>query len=231
MCSSQAGNNDKPVAQEFPTFHDVLETDEEWKNLSETDLIKAAERKAERSRVLLRRSPKPKFITDHVVADEDELASPKEMAALTGMPQIHQERTVVIRNRTSTSFQSGGAYEHQWQISWKHSENWTNPITGYISGADPLTCVNLKFDTKEEAIEYAERYGWKYEITAPVSHTIREPGWREYGHNFLPQSVRNVLDEEGPKTQYFKNSNYGASHFSMPLKYHGDGEVTQHGGE
>jgi hypothetical protein len=38
-----------------------------------------------------------------------------------------------------------------------------------------------------------------------------------------------IVTEQGPKNVIFNNSHYGGSHFFMPLKYHGDGEVEQHG--
>jgi NADH dehydrogenase (ubiquinone) Fe-S protein 4 len=38
--------------------------------------------------------------------------------------------------------QSGFAQAKQWQITWKNSERWSNPVMGWTSTADPLS--NLK---------------------------------------------------------------------------------------
>lgn len=37
------------------------------------------------------------------------------------------------------------------------------------------------------------------------------------------------LKKDGMKNTIFANPGYGKSQFFMPLKYHGDGEVAQHG--
>ena len=50
-----------------------------------------------------------------------------------------------------------------------------------------------------------------------------------YADNFLPQKVIQKLNEEGLKNKIFHNPGYGKSNWFMPLKFHGDGEVIQHG--
>ena len=34
---------------------------------------------------------------------------------------------------------------------------------------------------------------WKYEVKSEVSEDVKELGWRNYGHNFLPAKVWNCL--------------------------------------
>ena len=36
-----------------------------------------------------------------------------------------------------------------------------NPLMGWTSSADPMSNVRLSFDSKEEAIAFADRNGWK----------------------------------------------------------------------
>jgi hypothetical protein len=38
-----------------------------------------------------------------------------------------------------------------------------------------------------------------------------------------------LLKEQGAKNVVFKSSGFGNSNWFMPLKFHGDGEVEQHG--
>lgn len=38
-----------------------------------------------------------------------------------------------------------------------------------------------------------------------------------------------IIAKEGHKTKLFASPGYGNSNFFMPLKYHGNGEVIQHG--
>jgi hypothetical protein len=49
----------------------------------------------------------------------------------------------------------------------------------------------LSFDTKEDAIAFAERNGWKYEVLAASSShsSMQPPGTNKYKHNFLSRNV------------------------------------------
>lgn len=53
---------------------------------------------------------------------------------------------------------------------------WENPLMGWTSTGDPYHSVgeaSLNFDSKERAVEFAEKYGWQYTVRAtyhlPVS--------------------------------------------------------------
>lgn len=228
---SSTENSDAVVEtkKKIPTYYDPIASVDRT-SLSREEQVKLGEYKAERTRVLTRKSVKPRSITDYAVGDYEPMPeNPAELAALSGMPDEHQNRTVIIRNRYTTSFSSGDSFSHQWQISWKPQEKWSNPLTGWTSGADPLAYLTLYFDTKEEAIQHAERNGWKYDVMPEASDDVKELGWRAYEHNFLSQRVRSILISESKKPVHFKNPHYGKSGWFMPLKYHGDGEVTQHG--
>lgn len=90
----------------------------------------------------------------------------------------------------------------------------------------------LTFDSVEEAIAFAERNGWKYDVkkkTHKEDPDIDHSKKSQYSHNFLPQRALAQMKEEGPKTKIWEVPSFGESHFVMPLRYHGDGEVTQHG--
>lgn len=228
-CFSSVDSDVVQAKTKIPTYSDPIAT-VDMKSLTYEEQLKMAEYKAEKTRVLTRKSAKPRSLTDYATGDYDPLPeNPAELAALSGMPAEHQNRTVIIRNRYSSSFSSGDSYAHQWQISWKPDQKWSNPLTGWTSGADPLGYLTLYFDSREEAIQHAERNGWKYEVTGEVSDDVMEPGWRAYEHNFLNQRVRKILISEGKKPVHFNNPHYGESGWFMPLKYHGDGEVIQHG--
>jgi NADH dehydrogenase (ubiquinone) Fe-S protein 4 len=71
----------------------------------------------------------------------------QEMAVLSGMPGDHASRTVVIAPRFLKSVQSGQRHAYQWQLAWKTTERWSNPLMGWTSTADPLSnhrvCFNL----------------------------------------------------------------------------------------
>jgi hypothetical protein len=116
------------------------------------------------------------------------------MAALSGMPADQAKRVVVIAQRPLKSLQSGQRLSHQWQITWKHTERWSNPLMGWTSTADPMSNVKLNFDTKDSAIAFAERNGWKFEIENPTSKSNTPAGTYLYKHNFLDKRVRILLN-------------------------------------
>lgn len=155
--------------------------------------------------------------------------NPIETAVFNGMPADQASRTVVIAPRINKTLQSGGAVNHLWQISWKNQERWSNPLMGWTSTADPMSNLKLTFDSEAEAVAFAEKNGWKYETRAPCAETTVEPGTFSYSHNFLPKKVMAKVRAEGPRTKQFSFSKAGRSHWFMPLKYAGDGEVEQHG--
>ena len=50
---------------------------------------------------------------------------------------------VVIQPRYFKTVQSGTKYAHQWQIRWKTSVKWRNPLMGWTSSADPMGNVQV----------------------------------------------------------------------------------------
>lgn len=89
--------------------------------------------------------------------------------------------------------------------------------------------LQLNFDSKEEAIAFAEKNGWKFEVQAATSESNRPQGYTHYKHNFLTKRVAKQLAIDGHSSREYDQPGFGASQFFMPLKYHGDGEVAQHG--
>jgi len=201
------------------------------KVVTDPTVLKAGALKVEKFRKFNEQSASPKSLTQ-VLGTGIELHVPKnisEVAVLSEMPREQAERTVVIGQRINKSLQSGTKFVNQWQITWKNQERWSNPLMGWTSTADPMSNVKLTFDTREEAEHFAMKNGWKAEVLQPSSKGTVEPGSYLYKHNFLSKKISMAVKKEGQKYQGFANPNYGASHFFMPLKYHGNGEVVQHG--
>ncbi len=83
-----------------------------------------------------------------------ELHVPKnltEVAALSGVPAEQAKRTVIITQRMNKTLQSGQKFVDQWQIYWKNSERWTNPLMGWTSSADPMSNVKVNFSRFERS--------------------------------------------------------------------------------
>lgn len=83
-----------------------------------------------------------------------------------------------------TAMQSGTAKTHRWVLEYAQgSAREVDPLMGWTSSSDTQTQVRLRFETKEEALAYAEANGIQAEVTEPHARkpVIRARG---YGENF-----------------------------------------------
>jgi len=58
--------------------------------------------------------------------------------------------------------------EAQIPLIFHFSDRWENPLMGWTSTGDPYQNVgeaSLSFDTKDSAVEFAEKYGWQYSVS------------------------------------------------------------------
>ncbi|HKN28177.1 MAG TPA: ETC complex I subunit [Roseiarcus sp.] len=60
------------------------------------------------------------------------------------------------------------------------------PLMGWTSSSDMKSQVKLRFDTKEEAIAYAQRNGLAYRVDEPKPDTRKI---QSYSDNFLPNRI------------------------------------------
>lgn len=81
-----------------------------------------------------------------------------EIAALDETPERMSERKVTIEHDTKSSMMNSGIVGG-WKLTWDEQERWHNPLTGWTGSADPMLKMTLWFDTKEDAIAYAEKKG------------------------------------------------------------------------
>ena len=107
---------------------------------------------------------------------------------------------------------------------------------GWSSSADPQAQVKLNFDSKEDAVAYAQRNGWKFETRAPSAQANEnvEAGMSNYGHNFLRRRVELEMAEAREsgslaKFHEFDHEGAGQSGWFMQLTYHGEKDVEQYG--
>ena len=81
-----------------------------------------------------------------------------------------------------TAMQSGYAKTHQWMLEFlSDSAKRPDALMGWIGGGDTQTQVRLHFDTKEEAIAYANSAGLTYEVELPNARRIKP---KAYADNF-----------------------------------------------
>lgn len=88
-----------------------------------------------------------------------------------------------------TAMQSGWSKTHQWILEFVNSTaRRPDPLMGWTGGGDTQAQVKLSFDTKEEAIAYADRNGLQYEVELPQVRRIKP---KAYADNFRYNRVEN----------------------------------------
>ena len=122
------------------------------------------------------------------------------MATLDHTPKSVSNRTVMIHNLSKSAMTSGMEAHKGWRLYWKPLKEWTNPLTGWTSSGDPMTSIELVFDTKQQAIDFATKKGLNYEIKERPQRR-REYGTNYYAHNFLPAAYETQLKNEGTSTK------------------------------
>jgi hypothetical protein len=94
--------------------------------------------------------------------------------------------TARIYQPARSAMQSGEAKDN-WLLEYEPEKpREIEPLMGWTSSADMKSQVKLQFDTKEEAISYAQRNGIAYRVEEPrlVARKIQS-----YSDNFSPGRV------------------------------------------
>jgi len=105
---------------------------------------------------------------------------------------------------------------------------------GWSSSADPMAGVRLSFDSKDEAIAYASKNGWKFETRGEhaKANENEEAGSKIYAHNFLAKRTEAELQQaraKGVRSTEYDSAGAGRSNWFMQLTFEGEAEVVQHG--
>lgn len=85
---------------------------------------------------------------------------------------------------TRSAMTSGHAQTRGWLLEYEPAERKKiDPLMGWTGSGDMNGQVRLHFDTKEEAVDYAERHGIPYQVLEPKRRApnVRPKG---YGSNF-----------------------------------------------
>ena len=87
-----------------------------------------------------------------------------------------------IYQQPKTAMQSGMAGTQEWVLDFEPSEpRRADPLMGWIGSADTQTQVRLRFDSREEAVAFAERQGFAYQVELPRPRRVRP---KAYADNF-----------------------------------------------
>ena len=75
---------------------------------------------------------------------------------------------VKIYKPTKNAMQSGKGNIKKWSLKYLDEDTrYVEPIMGWTGNKDPKSQLKLSFDTKEEAIAYAERNKLEYQVVEP----------------------------------------------------------------
>ncbi|TPW29699.1 ETC complex I subunit [Martelella alba] len=81
-----------------------------------------------------------------------------------------------------TAMQQGQAKTHEWVLEFEQAApRKIDPVFGYTSSTDTLQQVKLRFETQEEAEDYARRHGIAYRVMQPKETTRKAVS---YSDNF-----------------------------------------------
>jgi hypothetical protein len=85
--------------------------------------------------------------------------------------------------------QSGWANTRAWAVEFVPTLGLrADPLMGWTGGGDTQTQVKLFFDTREDAIAYAERAGIQYDVELPQTRHVRP---KAYADNFKYSRIEN----------------------------------------
>jgi hypothetical protein len=87
-----------------------------------------------------------------------------------------------IYRPAKTAMQSGKGKTHEWLLEFDPERPRTiDPVMGYTSSSDMKQQIHLRFETREEAVAYAERHGIAYRVIEPKDPKRRRVA---YSDNF-----------------------------------------------
>jgi hypothetical protein len=90
--------------------------------------------------------------------------------------------TARIYKPARTAMQSGPARTKEWVLEYEPEvAREIDPLMGWTSSRDMKQQLQLSFDTKDEAVAYAERNGIPFRLAEPKP---RQPVRKSYSDNF-----------------------------------------------
>ncbi|XP_018333557.1 NADH dehydrogenase [ubiquinone] iron-sulfur protein 4, mitochondrial [Agrilus planipennis] len=108
---------------------------------------------------------------------------PVNLSPISGVPEeIVKERRVRIFEPAKNAMQSGTDNIGNWRIEFDNRERWENPLMGWCSSGDPHSNLHIQFSTKEEAITYCQKNGYKFYVEK--SHLEKKFKPKSYAANF-----------------------------------------------
>ncbi len=87
-----------------------------------------------------------------------------------------------------TAMQSGLAAAKRWRLEYESEQaREIDPLMGWTSSADMPQQVSLSFESRDQAVAFAEKNGIPYHVEAPQVRTVRP---KSYAENFRHDRAR-----------------------------------------
>ena len=83
---------------------------------------------------------------------------------------------------TKTAMQSGKINTQKWVLEFETEDTGINSFMGWETSTDTMSEVKLKFDSKELAINFAEKNNIEYYVIEPQKRKIVK---KSYADNFI----------------------------------------------
>ncbi|MHA1598849.1 MAG: ETC complex I subunit [Alphaproteobacteria bacterium] len=95
---------------------------------------------------------------------------------------------VRIYQPTKNAMQSGRATLGTWVLEHEpHGPKRADPLMGWIGSSDTDSQVKLRFDNRNEAVEYARKNGLSYSVSEPKTRHLQP---KDYAANFAFDRIR-----------------------------------------
>lgn len=89
---------------------------------------------------------------------------------------------VRIYRPSKTAMQSGRRNTHKWLMVFEPgTRRPIDPLMGWVGSLDTRTQLRLRFDSRDEAVAFAERNGLTFAVFEPQAHVVRA---KSYAENF-----------------------------------------------
>lgn len=90
-----------------------------------------------------------------------------------------------IHRPSKTPTQSGTWHGRHWRMDWdllSKGHRWENPLMGWQSSADFMQGTHLNFNSKDDAIRFAQKQGYEYFVQEPNERRFIP---KAYANNFV----------------------------------------------
>lgn len=101
---------------------------------------------------------------------------------------------VKIYKPSKTAMQSGRGKGSDWVLEYEvTSTRAPEPLMGWVASSDTLNQVQLRFDSAEDAVAFAENKGWDYTVLPERTRRVKP---RNYSDNFVYRPTESATPAE-----------------------------------